>query len=64
MKKNQFKDDQIDVIVSSMINGIHGTFARAIGEAYIFADSNDKKIIVSSFSPLFFKVAAFLDITI
>jgi hypothetical protein len=62
MTKPLFKEDQLDVIVSSMINGIHGSFARAIGEAYLLADSRHKEILVSSFSALFSKVASFLDI--
>jgi hypothetical protein len=64
MTTYRFKEDQLDVIISSMINGIHGSFARALGEAYILADSNNKKIIVSSFGALLARVAAFLDIEI
>jgi hypothetical protein len=62
MTKPLFKEDQIDVIVSSMINGIHGSFARAIGEAYLLGDSTNQAIILQSFSALFSKVASFLDI--
>jgi hypothetical protein len=62
MTKPLFAEDQVDVIVSSMINGIHGSFARAIGEAYLLADSTNQQIILKSFSSLFSKVASFLDI--
>ena len=57
-----YTDQQIDLIVDSMTSGIHGSFARAIGEALMLADSTNQQIILKSFSALFSKVASFLDI--
>jgi hypothetical protein len=57
-----YTDQQIDLIVDSMNSGIHGSFARAIGEALMLADSTNQQIILKSFSALFSKVASFLDI--
>jgi hypothetical protein len=58
----KYSDKQIDLIVDSMASGIHGSFARAIGEALMLADSTNQEIILKSFSALFSKVASFLDI--
>jgi hypothetical protein len=57
-----YTDQQIDLIVDSMTSGIHGSFARAIGEALMLADSTNQQIILKSFGALLFKVASFLDI--
>ena len=57
-----YSDTEIDRIVRSMALGTHGSFARALGEAFMLADSTNQEIILKSFSALFFKVASFLDI--
>jgi len=58
----KYSDQQIDLIADSMASGIHGSFARAIAEALMLADSTNQAIILQSFSALFSKVASFLDI--
>ena len=58
----KYSDQQIDLIIDSMASGIHGSFARAIAEALMIADSTNQAIILKSFSALFSKVASFLDI--
>lgn len=58
----KYSDQQIDLIADSMASGIHGSFARAIAEALMIADSTNQAIILKSFSALFSKVASFLDI--
>jgi hypothetical protein len=45
-----------------MALGTHGSFARALGEAFMVADYTNQEIILKSFSALFSKVARFLDI--
>ncbi len=57
-----YSDTEIDRIVRSMALGTHGSFARALGEAFMVADSNNQEIILESFSALFSNVARFLDI--
>jgi hypothetical protein len=57
-----YSDQQVDRIVRSMALGTHGSFARALGEAFMLADSTNQEIIIESFSALFSKVANFCDI--
>lgn len=58
----KYSDQQIDLIADSMASGAHGSFARAIAEALMLADSTNQQIILESFKALFSKVASFLDI--
>jgi hypothetical protein len=58
----KYSDQQIDLIADSMASGIHGSFARAIAEALMIADSTNQAIILKSFGSLFSRVASFLDI--
>ena len=57
-----YSDDQINRIITSMHIGTHGSFARALSEAFMVADSTNQEIILKSFSALFSKVASFCDI--
>lgn len=59
-----YSDDQINRIITSMHIGTHGSFARALSEAFVYADLTNQRIILKSFSALFGKVASFLDIEI
>jgi hypothetical protein len=57
-----YSDTEIDRIVRSMALGTHGSFAKALAEAFMLADYTNQEIIIKSFSSLFSKVARFLDI--
>jgi hypothetical protein len=57
-----YTDQQINMIIRSMSSGIHGSFAQALGEAFVLADSTNREIILKSFSALISKVARFIDI--
>jgi hypothetical protein len=59
-----FSDQQIDRIIRSMALGTHGSFARALAEAFMVADSNNQETIIEAFKGLFDRVARFHDITV
>ena len=58
----KYSDSQIWTIARSMKSGIHSSFAAHIGEAFMVADSGNRKTLLKAFSGLFDSVAKFNNI--
>ena len=54
-----YTDQQMNRIIASMERGVHGSFARALAEAFMLADSTNQEIIIKGFESLFDRVARF-----
>jgi hypothetical protein len=60
----KYSEQQLYIIARSMASGTHGSFARALAEAFWVADQTNREIMLKAYADLFDLVARFKNIKV